>query len=212
MEVRVMFRNSVVAILLASSLCFAQGQFQPLANGRDLDGWQIDTPGLWSVRDGMIVGKHNGLTYNDFLRTKKHYSNFVLSLKFRLVDGKGNSGVQFRSKPVPNSHEVSGYQADMADRYWGCLYDESRRNRVLVQPPPEALAGFDKTGWNHYVITANGKHITLDLNGRRTVDYVEKDPGIPESGFIALQVHSSKEPIEVHFKDIRIQLLDEEAK
>lgn len=197
------------ALLIGASAAWATDPaFQPLANGRNLDGWQIDTPGLWSVRDGMIVGKHNGLGYNDFLRTKEHYKNFILELKFRLVNGQGNSGVQFRSKPVPDSHEVSGYQADMAERYWGCLYDESRRNRVLAQAPPESLAGMDKGGWNEYVITAKGNRITIDLNGKRTVDYVETDPGIEESGFIALQVHSSKEPIEVHFKDIRIKVLD----
>src|SRR5256885_7084737 len=33
----------------------------------------------------------------------------------------------FRSKDP--SYEVSGYQADMGEGYWGSLYDESRRNR-----------------------------------------------------------------------------------
>jgi hypothetical protein len=198
-----------VTLLLVGSLAWtADADFKPLANGRNLDGWQIDTPGIWSVGGGMIVGKHNGLGYNDFLRTRDRYKNFVLEVKFRLVNGKGNSGIQFRSKAVPGSHEVSGYQADIADRYWGCLYDESRRNRVLAQASAESLAGLDTGGWNQYVITAKGNHITLDLNGKRTVDYTETDPAIEDSGFIALQVHSSKEPIEVHFKDIRIKVLD----
>jgi hypothetical protein len=44
------------------------------------------------------------------------------------------------------------------------------------------------------------------LNGIRTVDYVEKEPGIDRSGIIALQVHGGP-PMEVHFKDIRIREL-----
>ena len=177
---------------------------EPLFNGKNLDGWQVDTASLWTVRDGMIVGKHDGLKYNDFLRTKKSYSDFRLKLKFRLLGGKGNSGVQFRSKPVPNSHEVEGYQADVGEKYWGCLYDESRRKKVLVQAPAEFIDQLDKDGWHEYVITAQGNHITLDLDGKRTVDYTETEPGIEKSGFIALQVHSGP-GIEVWFKDLEFE-------
>jgi len=177
--------------------------FEPLFNGRDLEGWQQDTPGIWSVRDGMIVGKSTNLRHNDFLRARKHYKDFTLKLSFRLIGGVGNSGIQFRSQPVPNSHELSGYQADIGETYWGCLYDESRRRKVLVQASPAHLAGLRKDGWNEYIITARGNHITLDLDGVRTVDYQETEPGMDVAGLIALQVHSGP-GLEVQFKDIRI--------
>ncbi len=193
-------------LLLIAGLCAAEQGFTPLFNGKTLDGWEVDTPGLWQARDGMIVGKSPGLKYNDFLRTKKNYSDFILKLSFRMIDGQGNSGVQFRTKPVPGSHEVSGFQADIGQQYWGCLYDESRRKKVLVQATPESLAGLKKDGWNEYVITAQGNHITLDLNGTRTVDYYEKEPGIETTGFLALQLHAGP-PMEMHFKDIRIREL-----
>lgn len=192
--------------LFAVSLLLAETGFQPLFNGKDLDGWQADTPGIWSVQNGMIVGKTSGLSYNDFLRTRKHYTDFELRLLFRLLSGSGNSGIQFRSKPEPDSHEVAGYQADIGQQYWGCLYDESRRKKILVQAPADALAGLQRDGWNQYTIVAQGDHITLELNGIRTADYVEKEPGIDRSGFIALQVHGGP-PMEVHFKDIRIREL-----
>ncbi|MFN3323984.1 MAG: DUF1080 domain-containing protein [Bryobacteraceae bacterium] len=200
-------RLLLAAWLAMASIAAAQSDFKPLFNGRDLDGWEVDTPGLWQVRDGAIVGRHDGLKYNDFLRTKKHYRNFELRLKFRLINGEGNSGIQFRSKPVPNSHEVSGYQADIGMQYWGCLYDESRRNKILAQANPGSLDGLDKAGWNEYVITAIDNRITLDLNGKRTVDYAETEPGMDEKGFIALQVHSGPK-IEVWFKDLYIRELD----
>ncbi len=169
--------------------------------------WDVDTPGLWQINDGMLVGKHDGLKYNDFLRTRKHYKDFELRVKFRLVNGEGNSGVQFRSKPVPDSHEVAGYQADIGMQYWGCLYDESRRKIVLAQAQAASLGGLDKTGWNEYVITAKGNRITLDLNGKRAVDYTETEPGMDTPGFIALQVHGGPK-IEVWFKDVVIRELD----
>ncbi|MBI3667956.1 MAG: DUF1080 domain-containing protein [Acidobacteria bacterium] len=198
-------KRVAVCFLIAGSLLAEEG-FTPLFNGKDLSGWEVDTPGLWQVRDGMIVGRSSGLKYNDFLRTKKHYADFILKLSFRLINGEGNSGIQFRTEPIPNSHEVSGYQADIGQTFWGCLYDESRRKKVLVQATAESLAKLDKLGWNDYVITARGSHITLDLNGVRTVDYHETEPGMDQTGFIALQVHGGP-PMEVQFKDLRIQEL-----
>jgi hypothetical protein len=143
------------------------------------------------------------LKYNDFLRTKRSYRDFILRLEFRLVGGAGNSGIQFRSKPVPGAHEVEGYQADIGQNYWGCLYDESRRKRVLEEPDPLMLQKTDKSGWNTYVITAHGRHITLELNGVRTVNYIEEEAGIDRAGFIALQAHSGPQ-IEAHFRNVQI--------
>jgi len=198
----------LLLIALAALPLIAQDGFRPLFNGKNLDEWIVDTPGLWRVENGSIVGVSQGLNYNDFLRTRKQYSDFILKLRFRMIDssGRGNSGVQFRSKPMEGSHEVIGYQADIGQQYWGCLYDESRRKRILAQASPENLAGLDKAGWNEYVITALGNRITLMLNGVKTVDYTEAEPGIETSGFIALQLHSGP-PLEMQFKDLMIREL-----
>ena len=196
--------KGLLAILLAAPALVVGEGFTPLFNGRDLEGWDADTPGLWQARDGMIVGRHSGLKYNDFLRTRKLYSDFILKLSFRLVGGIGNSGIQFRTKAAPISHEVSGYQADIGEKYWGCLYDESRRNKVLAQASPESLASLQKDGWNEYAITARGNRIVLELNGVRAVEYSETDSSIERAGIVALQLHSGP-PMEVHFKDIVIE-------
>ena len=199
-------RRMLGLLIFAAALPGAEEGFVPLFNGKNLDGWQVDTPGVWSVQGGMIVGKHAGQKWNDFLRTRKNYENFILKAEFRLVTGMGNSGIQFRSKPVPGSHEVEGYQADIGEKYWGCLYDESRRKKVLLEPPPGALAGVKKDGWNEYVIRAEGGRIRLELSGILTVDYLEIDTKIERTGFIALQVHSGP-GIEVQFRNLRIREL-----
>lgn len=178
-------------------------QFRPLFNGHDLKEWVQDTKHIWKVKDGMIVGHHKGLDHNDFLRTKESFGDFELKAKFRLVGNIGNSGIQFRSENAATPHEVSGYQADVGQQYWGSLYDESRRKRTLVTPPPESLANLDRTAWNEYVIRAQGNFITVHLNGIRTVHYIETEH-VRQSGFIALQIHSGPST-EVHFKDIQIR-------
>jgi hypothetical protein len=196
-----------LALFLATAAFAFAGEpgFKPLFNGRSLAGWIEDTPGIWSVRDGMIVGRHKDLQYNDFLRTKREYSNFVLKLSFRLVGGEGNSGVQIRSKPVPGSHEVAGYQADISSRHcWGCLYDEARRRKFLADATPASRAALRPDGWNEMIITAQGSRVTVDLNGVRAAEYEETDPAIEPRGILALQVHGGL-PVEVHFKDLLIR-------
>ena len=203
-----MMRIFLLAAALAGAAFSQQAGFKPLFNGRNLDDFVVDTPGLWSVEKGEIVGRSPALKYNDFLRTKKNYSHFILKVKFKMTDasGKANSGVQFRSKPMPDSHEVIGYQADMGQNYWGCLYDESRRKKVLVQASPEALAGLDEAGWNEYIVEASGPRILITLNGHVTVDYTETEPGIETGGFIALQLHAGP-AFEMRFKDLLIREL-----
>ncbi len=178
-----------------------------LFDGKTLDGWEGNLK-LWKVRDGMIVGDSPGIKRNAFLCTKQEFGDFELHVTFRVIgDESKNSGIQFRSKRVPYSTEVSGYQADVGQQYWGCLYDESRRNKVLVQAPADGVAKVvKKDEWNTYVIRCEGPKITLTLNGLKTVDYTEPDDSVARSGVIGLQIHSGK-ALEAQFKDIRIRRL-----
>ncbi len=179
--------------------------FTPLVNGDSLDGWDGDKS-LWSAKDGVLIGRSHGLDHNEFLATTRPYGSFMLSLNFKLADGQGNSGVQFRSVRIPG-HEMSGYQADIGEGYWGALYDESRRNMVLVYPRSEAVRGVHKSGWNRYAIRAMGDSITLSLNGQDSVrDYRETDPRIARDGLVAVQMHAGGS-MEVQFRDMMIQPL-----
>jgi len=180
--------------------------FRPIFNGRDLTGWQGDTT-LWKVTGETIVGDSPGIKHNQFLTTLETYSDFELRVEFRVKDGVGNSGIQFRTKRIENSSEVSGYQADIGEKYWGCLYDESRRNKVLAQASDELQKVLKKNDWNEYIIRAKGDRIELKMNGVTTVDYREKDESIARTGIVALQVHSGG-PMRVEFRNIRIKKLD----
>jgi HEAT repeat protein len=184
----------------------------PLFDGRTFDGWEGDTQHSFRIEDGAIVGGtlKARIPRNEFLCTRVSYGNFVLKAECRIL-GPGNGGIQIRSQRVPNNHEVSGYQADMsADAnggYWGCLYDESRRNRVLIRPDNKVLMGILKPNdWNQYEIRCEGPRIRLFLNGVQTVDYVEKDSRIPLVGIIGLQIHGGG-PSEVWYRNITLEEL-----
>ena len=95
----------------------------------------------------------------------------------------------------------------MGQWYWGALYDESRRKKVLAQPDKETLSKALKLNdWNDYVIRAEGKRIRLTLNGVTTVDYTEADDAIQQRGRICVQIHSGPAS-EAWYKDLTLQTL-----
>ena len=184
---------------------------KPLFDGKTFEGWEGDTDKTWKIEDGAIVGGSLDTTVprNEFLSTKKSYGDFELQVKFKLVGDKAkmNAGVQFRTKRIPNHHEVRGYQADVGQNYWGSLYDESRRNKVLVQPDAKLIEEIVKHDeWNEYKIRCEGARIQLWLNGKQTVDFTEKDEKIDRTGIVALQIHGGAKA-KAFYKDIRIEEL-----
>ena len=176
-------------------------------DGKTFTGWEGNLT-IFRIEDGAIVGGSlkDKILRNEFLCTTRVYGDFELRLKFKLLGGDtANAGVQFRTKRIPNNHEVSGYQADMGAGWWGALYDESRRNKVLIGPNQEKMKDVVKAAeWNDYVIRAEGPHIQLWMNGVQTVDYVENDASIESRGVICPQIHAGP-PSEAWYKDLTIR-------
>lgn len=203
---RMKFLKSYSYLLALAVLVAGCGKNEvSLFDGKSFTGWEgpLDS---FRIEDGAIVAGtlEKKIDKNQFLSTLATYSDFELRLSFKMIGESPNAGVQFRTKRIPDHHEVIGYQADMGGKYWGALYDESRRRKVLVGPDLEAvMAKVNLNEWNEYVIRAEGPHIQLWLNGMKTVDYMEEDDSIDRSGIIAVQVHSGA-PMEAWYKDIRL--------
>jgi hypothetical protein len=183
----------------------------PLFDGKTFKGWEGDTEKTWRIADGAFVGGSltEKVPRNEFLATEKSYGNFELRLKFKLTGSEGmiNGGVQFRSVRIPNNFEMIGYQADMGDKYWGALYDESRRRKILAAPDKELIEKAIKLNdWNEYRIRCEGPHIQLWVNGVQTVNYTETEPNIAPEGKIAVQIHGGGKA-EAWYKDIVIEEL-----
>ena len=196
-------------------------EFQPepgftlLFDGQTLKDWEGDTK-IFRVEQGEIVAGslEKRIPRNEFLCTEAEYGDFELRFQAKLLGEGKNAGVQFRSRRVPNDHEVSGYQCDigtMGDRLiWGSLYDESRRNRFLVQGPAEAVKrAVVENDWNNLVIRCTGARVQLWVNDVATVDYTEPDPQIARAGIIGLQIHGGA-PSEARYRRLRIKALKAE--
>jgi hypothetical protein len=186
----------------------------------------------YELVDGVIVGTAVPNTPNTFLCTKKHYSDFILELEFK-VDSTLNSGVQVRSnaydeptkvewtnakgelesKTVP-AGRVHGYQVeiDPTDRAWSAgLYDEGRRGWLddLKDNEP-ARKAFRQGEWNRLRVVAKGDRIQTWINGVPAADF--RDEMTP-SGFIGLQVHGvgkRDDRPQVLWRNVRIQDLSAE--
>ncbi|MDX2036658.1 MAG: family 16 glycoside hydrolase [Isosphaeraceae bacterium] len=169
-------------------------------NGRDLTAWRGEK-GLWRVENGEIIGKTvEGLAHNTWLRSDYRLQDFRLRFEVKLVDDRGNSGVQFRSLERPDG-EVAGYQADIGPGWWGKLYEEHGR-ALLWDRSGEAHVR--KGEWNEYEVVAVGSKIITKINGKVCVDL--DDPTGAKSGIVAFQLHSGG-PTEVRFRNLRVELL-----
>jgi len=188
-------------------------QFGPwvrLFDGQSMSEWEGDES-YFRVEDGCIVAGtlEKKIPHNQFLCTKKRYTDFELTLEAKLVGEGDNAGVQFRSKRIPDTTEVSGYQADAGSAWnrsvWGALYDESRRRKMLAEPPAELGEKLVRVGdWNELRVLCEGNTIRIFVNGKQTVHYVEEDPSIPREGVFALQIHSGP-PSEAWYRNIRVR-------
>jgi hypothetical protein len=184
-----------------------------LFDGRTLDGWEGDAK-WWRVQDGALTGGSTTekIPHNYFLATTRSFQNFDLRLKLKLTGdpttGLINSGVQLRSLRVPNNTEMSGYQVDAGDKWWGKLYDESRRNKVIADSPDSAAvtASIRAGDWNDYRILTEGPRLRSWINGVAALDYTETDPAIALDGKIGIQIHSGGIAL-VQVKDVTINEL-----
>ncbi|MBI1899832.1 MAG: DUF1080 domain-containing protein [Planctomycetia bacterium] len=173
-------------------------KWQPLWNGKDLDGWETIGGGKWAVDDGALRGTS---TKNEprhgHLITKRKFSDFAVRLKFRSI--QGNSGLYFRVEQG-GAAGVQGFQAEIDPAVdVGGLYETSGRAWV-VRPTAEEVKKFYNAGqWNEMSVVGIGGRIVVHVNGRKTAELTD-DPGRSE-GFIALQLHGGQD-MDVAFKDV----------
>lgn len=212
--------KKIFASIALVAACFVGAyaqEWQPLFNGKNLNGWKrLNGKAEYVVRDGAIVGSNKMGEPNTFLVTKNNYGDFILEFEFK-VDDLLNSGVQLRSQSIKSrdNGRVHGYQfeIDPSARAWsGGIYDEARRGWLYpLIKNPSAKTAFRKGEWNKARVEAYGNSIATWINGVPCANIW--DDMTPE-GFIALQVHAldrkEQEGQEVAWRDIRICTKDVE--
>lgn len=205
--------------------------FAPIFDGKSLQNWDGD-PIFWRVENDSIVGQstpEEPLKLNTFIIWRGGTTkDFELKLEFKMTGG--NSGVQYRSVPLPDAGKwvLKGYQADMdaESRYTGMLYEERGRGflaergrftriapggeRKLIGSPGDGedlKAGIKAGDWNQLHIIARGATIVHLINGSiMSVCLDEDDAGRSTEGMLGLQLHTGP-PMKVEFRNIAIKKL-----
>ncbi len=209
-----MLRLVAIATLSLALLSAAEPGFTPLFDGKTLNGWKLvggHGPGS-IVENGIIVCPADG---GGNLFTEREYSNFVLRFEFKLSPA-GNNGIGIRA-PYDGDAAYVGMEIQVLDneapeykdlrpaQYHGSVYDVFAAKRGFLKPAGQ---------WNVEEITANGRHITVKLNGTVITDanlddakdpeVLKKHPGLQrKSGHIGFLGHGSR----VEFRNIRIKEL-----
>jgi hypothetical protein len=203
---RLLFAAPLVAAVLVLGSSGARAD--DIADFLKPENWEGRTD-LWTIKDGTIVGEtKEDPKYNNFLVSKKKYSDFELSFKVQLRDGTGNSGVQIRSELVdPKKYVVAGPQADIGAQYWGSLYGEKVGGMMKASPSDFVKKSVKPGDFNDYHIVVKGNHVTIKVNGQTTVDedfamLPNKKP-MPGAGVIAFQIHAGFPKMRVEYRDIK---------
>lgn len=198
--------------------------FEPLFNGRNLDGFtDVNTsPDTWYVEDGILkcTGKPIGV-----MRTERQYENFILVIEWRHMEPGGNSGVFVWAdgEPFEDRRYPTGMEVQMLDTQWdeingrdpeythGHLFPVMALEGTGTVPdnPSSVVEGRSRalenrvngTGeWNRYTVVCVDGTLKLSINGK-FVNGIRS----PErkKGYICPESEGS----EIHFRRIDIMEL-----
>ncbi len=210
-------RACLLALVAASLSGAVEEGFVPLFDGQTLNGWLLvykkNSGRGYLVEDGKIVCPRDG---GGNLLTVKEFANFILRFDFRMEPG-GNNGVGIRA-PIAGDVAYTGMEIQILDhdhpKYQGWLKPEQRHGSIYGVVA--AKTGHLKPAgeWNEEEIKADGRRITVTLNGAVIVDadldsikdpeILKKHPGLARpAGHIGFLGHGTR----VEFRNIRIKEL-----
>jgi Domain of Unknown Function (DUF1080) len=211
-------RVATVAVLLCMPVCVLNaedGDFQPLFDGKSLEGWvnktedgQPNPDNKWTIKDGVLTAAPG----TGWLSTKEMYGDFVLKLEWRVPEN-GNSGVFIRTpdlKPGQHPH-IDGIEVQVLDdngpQYKGKL-EPYQFSGSIYGAVPAKDSGYKGAGeWNRCEITCQGEKINVVMNGNKVaeadVTRIDTLTKRPRRGYIGLQNHGSG----VEYRHIELKVL-----
>ena len=151
--------------------------FTSLFNGKDFTGWVYGRRANGAEnKSGKGYQIENGVLYSTKedggnLYTEKEYADFVFRFEFRLTPN-ANNGIGIRA-PLEGDAAYVGMEIQVLDD-GGSMYTklEPGQYHGSIYKVVPAKRGFQKPvgEWNTEEIVANGRRITITLNGTVIVD------------------------------------------
>jgi choline dehydrogenase-like flavoprotein len=148
----------------------------------------------YGTRDGSVLETVGW--YGLYWYIKEQFTNFVLSLDWRISRREENSGVYIRipAPNVPNAlqeADTKGHEIQIDQRGFDSATNTEGHplqvtGAIYNLQAPSTSTQVQIGAWNNYVIEANGPNIRVTLNGQLVNDYQSPRQ---QTGFIALQAH-----------------------
>lgn len=188
--------------LLSFSLPFlsiAEEKFEPLFNGKDLEGWKVPEGNIWwLVEDGVLQVRSGPKKKGSILWTEKNYENFIVEMEFKFGEGTIDSGVHLR-----NSDQIQiGISGSLKRDMTASPYIPGKGYPVEAEGVKELLKMKD---WNQMRIEVRGMDYVVHLNGKKVMSYTT-DTG-KAKGPIGIQLHAKRD-MTIDYRDIKIAILD----
>lgn len=209
---------TICLLLLFVSSCSSTKQpdqtsdWIPLFDGKTLNNWKAsENPSTFKVEDGMIVahGPRAHLFYQGPVENHQ-FKNFELKVEVMTTPGS-NSGIFFHTAYQEEDWPSKGYEVQVNNsqsdwRRTGSLYAVDDVKEVHV----------NDNEWYTEYIKVEGNRITVKINDKTVVDYVEPEgiENMPDraekrlsSGTFALQGHDPDS--KVYFREVLVRPLPE---
>lgn len=178
---------TLMSMMLALAL---QDGAENLFDGKSIKGWVPMNDSIWAVEEETLILTGKG--GNGWLRSDKTYRDFELSVEWKTDLEQYDSGIYFRCRKEGKPWPTTGYQLNM-------LKGKEGWSKELKGAPgkPELIK---KGDWNRFVLRAQGKTLTLSINGKEA--WTTEDPS-PREGYIGIQAEGYR----FAFRNIRIKVL-----
>jgi hypothetical protein len=184
--------------LIVLLLPFSLLQAEPLFNGKDLKNWRVDSKSKvthWTVKDGLIHCQSGPKKAGSLLWTKKEFTDFTLTLEYKLGEGTIDSGVMLKKSHDQIQIGISGsLKRDLT----ASPYIPGKGYPVEGK---EAIAAVKPKDWNVLKIEVTGNTYKTWLNGVAGITYESKTA--IEKGPLGLQLHGGKD-MAISFRKIEI--------
>jgi hypothetical protein len=187
--------------------------WKTIYDGKSFAGWKkTENPDSWNIVDGNLLcsGERSHLFY---VGDDKPFKNFEFECEC-LTSENSNAGIYFHTKLQEQGWPKYGYECQVNishsdPKKTGSLYG-------VVNVSADDLKGVVKDGeWYKTYIKVEGRHITIKINDKVTVDYTEEDGReafsndferrLGDGGTFALQAHDPKSV--VSFRNIKVRRL-----
>ena len=150
--------------------------------------------------------------YGLYWYMKEQFTNFVLSLDWRISRREENSGVYIRIPPPTVSNPLQqadsqGHEIQIDQRGYDSVTNTEGHavkvtGAIYDLQAPSASTVVQIGAWNNYVIEANGPRIRVTLNGQLVNDYQSTRQ---QTGYLALQAHDFQS--RTQFRNLQVKKL-----